>query len=725
MVSSSALAAPWLRGSPSDGETPCAGSSALTVLNYPETIILGQSRTIRASTAGWKTNQMRHHLLRWSLSRLHSICAVWLIVVVCSSHASEPLPAEIPAKSLTTKELLQQAARSVERIEDRRERIRTLSLILYDLRRMSRDELQPFIEIVTREAEQPESQELLIGHAECLAPYVPAIVFRIASSLPEGRGRESPLTYVVRACADSNPQMAREALQQIKDPSRRVSALGAFTYRSTNLEEVKKCLIEIKQIGYRPGEQSPPEIYYAGGLEKFLPDRFAAVLDCVKADLSPNSAVDALGHMASSIRFYRQDTATLARLLAAGTEIVPNCENPAKAAESLLYHGYAMHDPAGALRLFDQFIRPTASPETSFSFLGQFADQGVETVVAKAEQLAAATKLHSEDVVPEAIRGAFDITGPDMIIDWLKRSPASSIKDAALEEIAGDLSHYDLTRKPTAAQVQAWVSQLLDMLPSISKPQEKKRAFASVSFLAAKHRLNVSAGIREEYARWLRASNAGRDADSWRQEMFTSIYLLPDNVQREAIDREFTARSARTCAEFVSRSALTADEKRTWYQKLLAQTRALPDRRERAIALSGLGGALWPLDPELSLQVLWESLVLARELNLQPAPQNIDFGPGYNGWDYPVTTADEAMGGVFYEPSDDSAASIRALWIFARKLENVPDREAVLDALSKLLVKQQDYPRAAGIASLITSPIRHARLSAAVAAAQSGKAREE
>jgi hypothetical protein len=146
----------------------------------------------------------------------------------------------------------------------------------------------------------------------------------------------------------------------------------------------------------------------------------------------------------------------------------------------------------------------------------------------------------------------------------------------------------------------------------------------------------------------------------------------------------------------------------------LAEAKQLPDREQKAKALSGVGGALWWVDADESLVMLWESLSLARELGLKPLELGDTTGPGYNGWYYPPTSADEALGLVFLEAIGHSAPNADPFWAFARKLENADDREAVLEAAGKLLVKQKDLTRANGIATLLASPIRRTRLLIAI-----------
>jgi hypothetical protein len=126
------------------------------------------------------------------------------------------------------------------------------------------------------------------------------------------------------------------------------------------------------------------------------------------------------------------------------------------------------------------------------------------------------------------------------------------------------------------------------------------------------------------------------------------------------------------------------------------------------------------------LPILWESLALARQLSLKPIPQNIDDGPGYHGYHCPPTNADEALGPpALSTRKSNEQHGTQALWAFARQLDDEADRDAVLEVLGKRLVAQKEYAKAAGVASLISSRLRSARLLAATAVAQSGKKQPE
>jgi hypothetical protein len=61
---------------------------------------------------------------------------LWLALLV-PAVALEPLPLEMPERTLTFAELIQQSAAAVARIEDRQERMTALSYFFYHLPKMT------------------------------------------------------------------------------------------------------------------------------------------------------------------------------------------------------------------------------------------------------------------------------------------------------------------------------------------------------------------------------------------------------------------------------------------------------------------------------------------------------------------------------------------------------------------------------------------------------------
>ena len=160
-------------------------------------------------------------------------------------------------------------------------------------------------------------------------------------------------------------------------------------------------------------------------------------------------------------------------------------------------------------------------------------------------------------------------------------------------------------------------------------------------------------------------------------------------------------------------------EKLKWFDRLIRAAQAMPDPRDRAAALSGIGMALGTVDPQRSLRVHWEELLIARQLGLKPDAWHdvVD----QLGTAFPLATPDEIFRFTFLNASGKDDEIVKVLWGFAKKLDTGDDRDATLEALGRMLIKSGDYSRAAGAASLIESPVRQARLVANILAAQLDK----
>lgn len=206
----------------------------------------------------------------------------------------------------------------------------------------------------------------------------------------------------------------------------------------------------------------------------------------------------------------------------------------------------------------------------------------------------------------------------------------------------------------------------------------------------------------------------------------TEFGSRPLKSQRAYILRHWESRSdegrgIRSTAALVRDSTLPIGEKRAWFEKLLAEAREIQSPRDRAALLSGLGMALGIVDPQMSLRVHSEELAIARALDLKPDPWH-DWIDDL-GTMFPLASADEVFRFTFSEFRGDGHELVKVLWLFARKLDAGDDRDAVLEGLARVLIEQQDYPRAAGTASLVAGRARQVKLLADIAAAQSDAAK--
>jgi hypothetical protein len=92
---------------------------------------------------------------------------------------------------------------------------------------------------------------------------------------------------------------------------------------------------------------------------------------------------------------------------------------------------------------------------------------------------------------------------------------------------------------------------------------------------------------------------------------------------------------------------------------------------------------------------------------------------------FPLATADETLGfgPRGFKGNLDDVTKTR--WAFAKRLDDVDDRDVILESIAAILVHQRQFQRASGVASLITNPARQAKATAAIAAALSGKTRDD
>ena len=151
-----------------------------------------------------------------------------------------------------------------------------------------------------------------------------------------------------------------------------------------------------------------------------------------------------------------------------------------------------------------------------------------------------------------------------------------------------------------------------------------------------------------------------------------------------------------------------------WYDEFLKATRADPDLRRRASALTKLAPYWRGEDPKQCLLVLWEAMQIARSLGLRRQQD------GYEGVETPYVSADDSLRiGFGSKPAD--LRTQEALWTFAHGLQSLDDRDAVLEALVGVTAHQGHVESAAGVTSLIGDPARRARTWGAVAVVVSGK----
>ena len=268
----------------------------------------------------------------------------------------------------------------------------------------------------------------------------------------------------------------------------------------------------------------------------------------------------------------------------------------------------------------------------------------------------------------------------------------------------------------------AWVPQLVPLVPQIDDRAARRQAGQHLIQLARKASIPMPPSILDDYTQLFREYLAGLSEDRRQSEIRVSFNVLQHDEQLQQIQREYDRPNPQVLGCVRPALSLPENVKNGWYTKLLEDCRNLPDRRHRASVLSGLGGDLWETEPQQALSVLWESLSLARQLGIKPIPVNLDDGPGYHGWRHPPTNADGCSALSPRRAAASEPSRTKALWSFASRLDDAGDRDAVLEELGRRLVVQKDFKKATGLALLLNSPLRRARLFAAIAVAQSGKA---
>ncbi len=291
----------------------------------------------------------------------HGWPAICAILVSASPHAFaiDPLPKEVPERTVSIGELIREATTSLELIDDRRERFSILGPLLVVIPVQPEEECKLLKEFVIRESKAADSPEWFERCRDELARAMPELAFDVALRLKGQSIRETCLMAVVEATATNNPALAQRAVSEIQ--GRPLGALGVIAAQTGTLSDVKKHLAAVRQADYRPYQ--PPQLanVYAAFLDRFLQDHFDEVVACICADLSPDDATDALGQLAGVQMLgihtqYPKEPPTSARLLKVAGDLVPRCKDPASATEKLLQKGFAIHYPPLALEYFDRFL---------------------------------------------------------------------------------------------------------------------------------------------------------------------------------------------------------------------------------------------------------------------------------------------------------------------------------------------------------------------------------
>jgi hypothetical protein len=127
---------------------------------------------------------------------------------------------------------------------------------------------------------------------------------------------------------------------------------------------------------------------------------------------------------------------------------------------------------------------------------------------------------------------------------------------------------------------------------------------------------------------------------------------------------------------------------------------------------------LWDVDPDLSLRILWEGLKTAEDLGLGRQYHDVT---DWLGFVLPYTSPDECLGHTVGNTHPEPEKAIQALWALARTQQRQGHRDAVLESLAEMLLRQENVSQAVGVAALLFDPARQTKVWTAVAIVAHGK----
>ncbi len=626
--------------------------------------------------------------------------------------ALEPLPADIPPVEVRAEESVGRAAAAIERINDPEERLLTLSRAIYNLRSLGRPKLSPLLALAEREAMESSDNRLVILD-EPLAIVDPELLFKLCDSIKDERVRDTCLYYYARGGARQDLTKARRIVAEIKDPARRASALVNIIYSGQfTLPELKGVLTEIHALGWPESSGARPyPIGYA--LVKMPPENFPEVVAFIQEEFKPDEAVLTLCHMAGQYSYFQKRPELAKRALAAAAELVSNCDDRAAAVKWILHYRYAQFDREHAAALFHEHVVPLAKRQgDQQGEIRGLAAGGIDFALSHAKRAAEELGIPEDRLVHVVLRAAADYLVPEELLAWLNGQPATRTREAAMGCFARGLA--ERTRKTAVDPTlhQKWVDLLSAEAVKISDPALRREAceaiFRLTRYPRSKAKIIVPLDLKVEYARlWERREElpAG-NALAWNMSFHLGLHS--DSVQEEEIRRLDWERKTRAAAARLRDSSLDGKTKKDWYDRLLDQARAVPDKGQRAAVLSGIATCLEDERPADAIDVLWESLQLVKPYHKSEA-WNHDVGDELGDVLAP-SNPDEALSSMYLDFRGGGQPAINALWAFAHKLDAADEREPLLEALAKVLVVYGQTTRAAGVTTLLSDPARQARV---------------
>lgn len=635
--------------------------------------------------------------------------------------AIERLPEQIPSLAVEADRAVQEAVRSAARIEQQSERQKMVTRILYDVRDLAPAKVQPFVAILRQELAQLDDKRKMLASGEALYHLEPAFVLDQCRQIDEDATRDRCLRYYIQASQGRSAAELRPLMEEVKDPAMRADCAAALARnRQASLEEIRGLWRERKKVA-GPASTSQDIYSLAGTLERFADRQFDEVIEFARNELTPDEAVRTLAILASRFDHAHKSPEKTTRLFREAAEVVPACANPAEATTTLLHAGLAKRYPQRALALFDKHLEPALTRSAPDSVLPGLVPAGLELALERSDRISARLNLPKE-MLAARMMGRVASSDPTAAMAWLKAAPDSAFRDAAVKEIAQGLWSVSLNGRADPGAIQQWVDALADAVPAIDDVKLRASACEAIHTLARRSGNGSSAtipkSIRDEYARMWRQIAMRLEPDQRMHRLVQYTSLLSLDIQQDGIDRALREGKTRIAAALVRGSSLGADQKRRWYGQIIEQARDVPDLPQRSATLAGISRCLQEVDPDLALRVLWEGLKIAQDLGLKQ--QYHDVGDSLGSM-FPYVTPDECLRSTIDNLPSEPAKTIQALWSFARTLEAPGEREAMLETVVELLLRQNETRKAAGVADLFNDPARRAKVWGAVAIVTSGK----
>ena len=652
---------------------------------------------------------------------LRSLATAIVVIVLGAGIAVgiDRLPAEIPSLNVSADDAIREAVRAVDQIEKESPRVRALTRAFHDIRVLEPPAYQPLVDRLERALQLLEDKDQMLAAGEVLYHLNPDVVLHMCNTIRDERTRDQCLRYYVLASIDRPLQDLGPLIESVKNPARRLECIKSLARnRTANLKELHAALREARdQAGADDATISPHTL--AVNLSRFPEAHFGEILDLIRAEFTADEQVQILSRLSGQWGYWKKSPAAATFWFDTALQVLPMCKDREAAARMLLHSG-AKYRPQQALELFDREIEPRLD-RTPTGALSYLAPAGIDKVLTRCDRLAGRLHMPSENIAAQVLGDVASSKDPAPAVTWLQAAPASPLRDVAVARIAAGLAHRASQGWDELPTIQKHAEFLSTAALEIKDSKQRGIACEAVFNLSRRSRsgpVQLPQAIRIEFARLWPAIQSQLEPERRKWRVMQIVALLPEDLQRDAIRESFRESDPRTAAAMIRDSSLADKEKLELYQQCLDQLRVIPDGFKRSAALTAISRALQDVDPELSLQVLWEGLKVAQELKLGPQVHDLSDSLGSA---FPCVTADECLRYAIDIRPAQPAKSIHALWSFARTLEGQAEREAVLESALELLLRQKETAKAAGVANLIGDPERRIKAWTAIATVASGK----